>query len=50
MIQVIATVSDDDFVITGNVVRHNILPEDDALKIPASVNVPVPVPAGKVAT
>ena len=38
------------FVTTENTVRHNNVPADAALKIPASVIAPVPVPAANVAT
>jgi hypothetical protein len=35
---------------TENSVLHNIVPPELALKIPASVSAPVPVPAAKVVT
>lgn len=42
--------SDAPLFTTENTVRHNMVPDDEALKIPASVNAPVPVPAGNVQT
>ena len=50
IVQVIPSVSAAALLITENVVRHNIVPPEEALKIPASVTAPVPVPAGKVTT
>ena len=41
--------SPDALLTAGNVVRQSIVPPDEALKIPASVTAPVPVPAGNVA-
>ena len=41
--------SPEFFVIVPNVVWHNIVPEEDAFKIPASTSAPVAVPAGNVA-
>ena len=50
MVQVIAMVSDAPLFTTANTVRHNIVPAELALNMPASVNAPVPSPAEKVAT
>ncbi len=50
MVQVIDILSDDPLLTTGNTVRHNMVPDELALKMPASVNAPVPSPAAKVAT
>ena len=48
--QVITIVSPDALFTVLKVVRHNILPVEEALRIAASVRAPVPVPAGNVAT
>lgn len=50
IVQVICIVSSAALFTTAKTVRHNMSPEDDALKIPASVTAPVPTPAPKVAT
>lgn len=42
--------SDAPLFTTENTVRHNMVPDDEALKIPASTRAPVPVPAGNVQT
>ena len=41
--------SEEPLLTTLKTVRHNIVPPDEALRVPASVNAAVPVPAGKVA-
>jgi hypothetical protein len=48
-VQVIVIESPAALLITANSVRQSIVPPEEALRMPASVTAPVPVPAGKVA-
>jgi hypothetical protein len=47
---VIVIVSDAPLLITAKTVRQSIVPDVEALKIPASVNAPVATPAPNDAT
>ena len=49
-VQVTVIASEAPLFTTENTVRHNMVPADEALKIPASTRAPVPVPAGNVQT
>ena len=50
MVQVIVMVSNAPLLITAKTVRQSIVPDVEALKMPASVNAPVATPAPNVAT
>jgi hypothetical protein len=50
MVQVMVIVSDAPLLITAKTVRQSIVPDVEALKMPASVNAPVPTPVPNVAT
>ena len=50
IVQVMLIASSAPLLTTENTVRQSIVPADDALKMPASVTAPVPVPAGNDAT
>ena len=47
--QLMVRASEAALLTTGNIVLHSKVPEEAALKMPASVIAPAPVPAGNVA-